>query len=169
VNIHLIAFIVLGVLAIASAIGTIATKHPIYSAMFLIVHFFALSALYLTLQSPFVAVLQILVYAGAIMVLVVFVIMLLNLNEDEKQTIKIQSRNSFGVVIAAIFFIMIVTFIMSNPLNQPNSTNVYNLFTAQSLGSVLFTKDLVAFEVVGILLLSAIIGAIVMAKKKLVD
>jgi NADH-quinone oxidoreductase subunit J len=169
VNIELITFIILGIIAIASAISTVSTRHPIYAALSLIVHFFALAGLYLILQSPFIAVLQILVYAGAIMVLVVFVIMLLNLSEDEKMLIKFQSRNSFGIALGAIFFIMIINIIISNTMSQTNSNDVSQLFTPKGLGTAIYTNNLVAVEVVGILLLAAIIGAIVMAKKKLID
>ena len=83
VNLTFILFSILAVLAIASAVVTISTKHPVRAALALVFHFFMLAGIYLTLQAQFVAVMQILVYAGAIMVLVVFVIMLLNLGNDE--------------------------------------------------------------------------------------
>jgi NADH-quinone oxidoreductase subunit J len=169
VNIELITFIILGIIAIASALTTITTRHPIYSALSLIVHFFALAGLYLTLQSPFIAVLQILVYAGAIMVLVIFVIMLLNLSEDEKMLVKFQARNSFGIALGAIFFIMVINIIISNTSNQNTANDVSQLFTPKGLGAAIYSNNLVAIELVGILLLAAIIGAIVMAKKKLID
>lgn len=168
-NIELITYLILGALAIASAIVTITNRHPIYSAMSLIVHFFTLAGIYLTLQSQFIAVLQILVYAGAIMVLVIFVLMLLNLSEEEKLKLKIQSRHSFGILFASILVIMLVSFISTSYTALPKNTDVSALFSPRSLGYVLYTDHLVAFEVVGILLLAAIIGAIVMAKKKLVD
>lgn len=168
-NIELITLIILGAIAIASAISTILNRHPIYSAMSLIVHFFSLAGIYLTLQSQFIAVLQILVYAGAIMVLVIFVIMLLNLSEEEKSKIKLQSRHSFGILLSFLFVIFLVSFIFTSHSSNPKTENVSELFSPKSLGLVLYSNHLVAFELVGILLLCAIIGAIVMAKKKLVD
>ncbi len=169
VNLQLISIIILGVLAIASALSTVLSKHPIYSAMSLVVHFFTLAGIYLTLQSQFIAVLQILVYAGAIMVLVIFVLMLLNLNHEEKQKLSIQSRNSFGIVLIAVFIIMLSTYLFSGSFVYAQEENVMALFGPKALGYVLFTEHLAAFEFVGILLLAAIVGAMVMAKKKLVD
>ena len=169
VELQLISFIILGIVAIASALSTVLNRHPIYSAMSLVVHFFALAGLYLTLHSQFIAVLQILVYAGAIMVLVIFVIMLLNLNEEEKRKLVVQSRHSFGILVVAIFAIMLVVYLTSGSFHYLNEGDSHNLFTAKALGDLLFKQHLAAFEVVGILLLAAIIGAMVMAKKKLVD
>jgi len=169
VNLELITYLILGALAIASAIVTISTRHPIYSAMALIVHFFTLAGIYLTLQSQFIAVLQILVYAGAIMVLVIFVLMLLNLSEEEKLKLKLQSRHSFGILLAFVFVIMLVSFIFTSYTASPKPADASLMFSPKALGYLLYTNYLVAFELVGVLLLAAIIGAIVMAKKKLVD
>ena len=168
-ELQLISFIILGIIAIASALSTVLNRHPIYSAMSLVVHFFALAGLYLTLQSQFIAVLQILVYAGAIMVLVIFVIMLLNLNEEEKRKIIIQSRQSFGILVLAIFAVMLVVYLTSAGLHYPIEGDLNQKFGAKALGDLLFKQHLAAFEIVGILLLAAIIGAMVMAKKKLID
>lgn len=137
--------------------------------MSLVVHFFTLAGIYLTLQSQFIAVLQILVYAGAIMVLVIFVLMLLNLSHEEKQKLSIQSRNSFGIVLVAVFVIMLVSYVFSGTMVFPKDENLMQMFGPKALGHILFTEHLAAFEFVGILLLAAIIGAMVMAKKKLVD
>jgi NADH-quinone oxidoreductase subunit J len=169
VNLELITYLILGALSIASAIVTITNRHPLYSAMALIVHFFTLAGLYLTLQSQFIAVLQILVYAGAIMVLVIFVLMLLNLSEEDKIKMKMQSIHSFGILLASLFVIMLLSFITTTYTASPKIADTSQMFSPQALGQVLYTNHLVAFELVGILLLVAIIGAIIMAKKKLVD
>lgn len=169
VELQLITFIILGVVAIASALVTVINKHPIYSAMSLVVHFFTLAGLYLTLYSTFIAVLQILVYAGAIMVLVIFVIMLLNLSEEERQKLIVQSRQSVGILIAFIFGIMLLVYLNFGSFHYPEVGIQADLFSAKSLGELLFKQQIAAFEFVGILLLAAIIGAIVMAKKKLID
>lgn len=161
-------FIILSVLAIASAIVTISTKHPIRSAMALVVHFFMLAGLYLTLNAQFVAVMQILVYAGAIMVLVVFVIMLLNLGKDQSLEKKITINNFGGIIFAGIFgFAIIYAFVNLYP--EPTSFPVYNLnfTTVQAIGRSLFTNYIVQFEAIGLLLTAAIIGAVLLAKRKL--
>lgn len=160
-------FTVLSILAIASAIVTIASKNPVRSAFALVFHFFMLAGLYLTLNAQFVAVIQVLVYAGAIMVLVIFVIMLLNLTDEEKAKERFNSRTVlailFGIAfIAQIIFILLV----KSPANINLHPNSATIGTPQSIGTALYTNYLVPFEVVGIFLVVAIIGAIVLAKRK---
>jgi len=169
VNWLLITFLILGVLAIASALFTVLSRHPIYSALSLIVHFFSLAGLYLSLQSQFIAILQIIVYAGAIMVLVVFVLLLLNLSESEMKTLQGQSRRGVGIALIAIFVIILANIIMVNYSQPTELTSRADLFTAQSIGNALFSSYLFPIEITGILLFTAIIGALVMAKKKLID
>ncbi len=160
-------FIVLGVLAIASAIVTIAHKNPIVSAMSLVLHFFMLAGLYLTLNAQFLAVIQVLVYAGAIMVLVVFVIMLLNLS-DEAQ---LKEKLNFRKIIAAFFALGLITQFTTmymgvsskNAFLPPQSIEAGK---AQSIGKELFSHYLVPFEAISLLLIVAIIGAIVLSKRR---
>jgi NADH-quinone oxidoreductase subunit J len=169
VNWLLITFLILGVLAIASALFTVLSRHPIYSALSLIVHFFSLAGLYLSLQSQFIAILQIIVYAGAIMVLVVFVLLLLNLSESEMKTLQGQSRRGVGIALIAIFVIILANIIMVNNSQPTELVSRADLFNAQSIGNVLFSSYLFPIEITGILLFAAIIGSLVMAKKKLID
>ncbi len=160
-------FAILSILAIASAIITITSKNPVRSAFALVVHFFMLAGLYLTLNAQFVAVIQVLVYAGAIMVLVIFVIMLLNLTDEKR----LNEKFNFRIILAILFgiaFVAQIAFISfaKNPLNVNLHQNSATIGTAQSIGTALYTNYLVPFEVVGILLVVAIIGAIVLAKRK---
>lgn len=161
-------FIILSVLAVASAIVTISTKHPIRSAMALVVHFFMLAGLYLTLNAQFVAVMQVLVYAGAIMVLVVFVIMLLNLGKDQTLEKKITIKKFGSIILAGIFGLAII-YAFVNLYPEPTYFPVYNLnfTTVQTIGRSLFTNYIVQFEAIGLLLTAAIIGAVLLAKRKL--
>lgn len=161
-------FVILAILAVASAIVTIASKHPIRSAMALVVHFFMLAGLYLTLNAQFVAVMQILVYAGAIMVLVVFVIMLLNLGNEESLEKKLQIKHFMGIVLAGTFGLSLVyAFINLKPeiSNFPNHS--IDFTTVQAIGKSLFSNYIVQFEAIGLLLTAAIIGAVLLAKRKL--
>lgn len=164
----LLLFSILSVLAISSAIVTIATRHPVKSAMALVVHFFMLSGLYLTLNAQFIAVLQVLVYAGAIMVLVIFVIMLLNLGDEEKLMIKFQSKQYLAIGLAGALSLMLVSIFVTNfDLRQFDPNLSANAGTVESLSKELFTSFLLPVEGVAILLTAAIVGAIVMAKRKL--
>lgn len=161
-------FSILSVLAISSAIVTIATRHPVKSAMALVVHFFTLSGLYLTLNAQFLAVLQILVYAGAIMVLVIFVIMLLNLGDEERLMQKFQSKQYLAIGLAGALALMLISVFVANfDLRQFDPNLSVSAGTVQSLGKELFTDFLLPIEGVAILLTAAIVGAIVMAKRKL--
>src|SRR3954470_5184595 len=97
-------FILFAGLAIGCALALVAQRHPLYSAISLIGVFISLSCLYVTLAAPFIAAVQVIVYAGAIMVLVVFVIMLLNVEEEERRPLRLQSLVPIAVALAAVFF-----------------------------------------------------------------
>ncbi len=161
-------FFVLAVLAIASAIVTITSKNPVQSAFSLVFHFFMLAGLYLTLNAQFIAVIQVLVYAGAIMVLVVFVIMLLNLSDEERLKERFNLKMTFAILFGLAFVVQIIAIIfLGNSGNTFLHPESLTLGTPKSIGNALFTNYIVPFEIVGILLLIAIIGAIVLAKRKL--
>ncbi len=161
-------FTLLSILAIASAIITISSKHPIRSAMALVVHFFMLAGLYLTLNAQFVAVMQVLVYAGAIMVLVVFVIMLLNLGNDDSLEKKLQVKHFAGIVLSGVIGLTLIhSFINLNPHSSYFPTYFVEFTTVQAVGKTLFTNFIVQFEAIGMLLTAAIIGAVLLAKRKL--
>jgi NADH-quinone oxidoreductase subunit J len=162
------AFFVFAVAAIASAVMMITRKNAVSAAVALIVHFFCLSGLYLTLQAQLLAALQIIVYAGAIMVLVVFVIMLLNLGENDKVLQTTNVRGIAGIVIAGILALQLVAVMLLQNTNAamlpPNSVVVGSV---NELGRVLYTDYLFPFEAVSLLLLTAVVGAVILAKRKL--
>ncbi len=161
-------FAILSVLAIASAIVTIASRNPVRSAFALIFHFFMLAGLYLTLNAQFVAAVQVLVYAGAIMVLVVFVIMLLNLSNEEQLSERINFRRAIAIIFGIVFTIQIaISIFVPSTVNNNLHPKSVEIGTAQFIGKSLYSNYLVPFEIVGILLISAIIGAIVLAKRKI--
>ncbi len=166
-SLTLLFFLILGVLSIASAIVTISSRNPVVSAMALVLHFFMLSGLYLTLQAQFVAVMQILVYAGAIMVLVVFVIMLLNLGDEAKLSEKWNLRKIIAILFA---FVLAIQFLSIYVTNLPDAAAIPESAalngTVQSIGTDLFTNYLVQFEAIAVLLLAAIVGAMLLAKRK---
>ncbi len=168
-NLYYILFGILSILAIASALVTVTSRHPVKSAMALVVHFFMLAGLYLSLDAQFVAVMQIIVYAGAIMVLVVFVIMLLNLGSEEIDRQQYQLKQFGGIVLSATFGLALLNAFLLNA-KEPHFFPVHPVAftTAQAIGQELFTNYLVQFEAIGILLTAAIIGAVTLAKRKLI-
>ena len=167
-TLSVVLFGIIAVLAIASALVTILSKHPIRSAMGLVFHFFMLAGLYLTLSAQFIAALQVLVYAGAIMVLVVFVIMLLNLGDEEKLKYKINQRQIIGVILSGALLVMIGSVFASNMSSNAFDAQIAaGNGTAQALGKELYTNYIFSVQAIGLLLTAAIVGAIVLAKRKL--
>jgi NADH-quinone oxidoreductase subunit J len=136
--------------------------------MALVVHFFMLAGLYLTLSAQFLAVLQILVYAGAIMVLVIFVIMLLNLGDEEKLKEKLLSRQALGVALSIGLVVLLITMFITNVNIKPFNPEIAAMNgTAQNLGKELYSNYIIPVEAIAILLTLAIVGALVLAKRKL--
>jgi NADH-quinone oxidoreductase subunit J len=156
-------FILFGGLAIGCAISVVAQRNPLYCAISLIGVFVSLACLYLMLAAPFIAAVQVIVYAGAIMVLVVFVIMLLNVEQDEKRHLRVGLLLPAGVLLSALL-IGEVTFILwtvdPNPVLQTTDIGL-----TRSIGTRLFTDYLLPFEITSILLLMAIVGAMTLARR----
>ena len=163
-----ILFYVLSAAAIASALLVVTRRSPVISALYLIVNFFCLAGLYLTLHAQFIAVIQIIVYAGAIMVLFVFVIMLLNLGDEPKLSDRMSYKKVVAVVLAAGLLTELIYVIETSWVILPATTinDATDIGTVEYIGGQLFTGYLFPFEVTSILLLVAIVGAIVLAKRK---
>jgi NADH-quinone oxidoreductase subunit J len=160
-------FILFAGLAVGCAIGVVAQRNPLYCAISLIGVFISLACLYVMLAAPFIAAVQVIVYAGAIMVLVVFVIMLLNVEVEERRRTRLSFLVPAAVVMAGIF-IAEVSFILysvqiSGQGNQ--SMVVSDTGLTASIGTALFTTYLLPFEITSILLLMAIVGAMTLARR----
>ena len=152
-------------LAIACAISMVYHKNPLYSAVSLVGVLISLACIYVTLAAPFIAAVQILIYAGAIMVLVVFVIMLLNLDEDKPLT-RLRYLYAVGgllglVLLAQTFFIFYA--VARTPNKQPVADTAAGM--TQNIGRAMYTEYLLPVEIVGILLLMAIVGAVMMSRR----
>lgn len=163
-----IIFWVLSAGAIGSALLMITRKSAVPSALLLVLTFCFLAGIYLTLSAQFLAVVQVAVYAGAIMVLVLFVIMLLNLQSEQFAFIG-NWKSIIGVIAAFIILAQIISVIMasSEKLPQKISANALVNGTVESVGMALYKSYAFPFEMASIILISAAIGAIVLAKKKL--
>jgi NADH-quinone oxidoreductase subunit J len=155
-------FILFGGLAIGCAVSVVAQRNPLYCAISLIGVFMSLACLYLMLAAPFIAAVQIIVYTGAIMVLVVFVIMLLNVEQEEKRPVRMGFLVPAGIGLAAAL-IGEVAFILWSVDSKP--LQVSDIGLTKSIGSALFTVYLLPFEITSILLLMAIVGAMTLARR----
>ena len=160
-----VLFFLFAGLAIASAISMVYHKNPLYSAISLVGVFISLSCIYVTLAAPFIAAVQILIYAGAIMVLVVFVIMLLNLDED-KPLNRLRYLYALGgglgvILLAQTFFIFYAVMKAPNQVVDTAKTAGKTL----DIGRAMYTEYLLPVEIVGVLLMMAIIGAVILSRR----
>ncbi|PYS25652.1 MAG: NADH-quinone oxidoreductase subunit J [Acidobacteria bacterium] len=159
-------FILFAGMAIGCAISMVGQRNPLYSAISLVGVFISLACLYVTLAAPFIAAVQVIIYAGAIMVLVVFVIMLLNVEEEERRPMRLRSLVPIAVSLAAILFAeaaFIIFFVQTSPATP--TANVSDVGLTASIGSGLFTTYLLPFEITSILLLMAVVGAMTLARR----
>jgi len=167
-NLEVIFFFIIAALALASAIMMITQRNPVKSVLFLIVNFFCLALIYLILHAQFIAIIQILVYAGAIMVLFLFVIMLLNLGDESQLTEKMNYKKSIAYILSGVVLleILIGTGLPLNLNFSSISTKAASIGTVEAIGKSMYTEYLFPFEITSMLLLAAIVGVIVLAKKK---
>lgn len=158
--------IILGSLTLASALMVVMSKHPVRSVIYLVVTFFFITAMYIMMNAQFLAIVNIIVYAGAIMVLFLFVLMLLNLNKE------VEPMNSRGAQLAAfiaggsLFLVLITALKDTLILAQTYRHQDNNIGLVKELGHLLFTKYVVAFELASILFIAAMVGAILLAKRE---
>jgi len=161
-----VLFIIFAGLAIGSAVAMVSQSNPLYSAISLIGVFIALASLYVTLAAPFIAAVQVIVYAGAIMVLVIFVIMLLNVEHSERRRKRLRFLVPVAIGMAAIL-IAETAFILYSVQTSENRLpgNISDIGLTHSIGEGLFTRYLLPFEVTSVLLLMAIVGAMSLARR----
>lgn len=162
------SFIFLAVLAIASALGMVINKNTVNSALFLVLNMVSLSGVYLLLQAQFLAVIQVLVYAGAIMVLFLFVIMLLNIDEEKSLFTRFRIKYFVAFLLGVGVFSQLIYSLGSFSDTLPVvSDKMAQVGTVEAVGDVLFTKYLLPFELTAILLTAAVVGALIVAQHKI--
>lgn len=162
-----ILFWFLSVLALVAATMMVATKSPVHSILYLIITFFAISGHYILLNAQFLAIVNIIVYAGAIMVLFLFVVMLMNLNAEteppQKSKLVLYSGTIAGCSLLLVLVAALKQSTVTDQLVQMNSGEVGLI---KNLGMILFTDYVFPFEISSVLFLSAMIGAVVISKKE---
>ena len=168
----LILFVIFGALAVISALSVILQRNPIYSAIGLIVTLCSLAGLFLTLSAQFIAAIQIVVYAGAIMVLFVFVIMLLNVRAEEARVdrqkfLKYLAVPLFLALLGEVYYV--IRTVADPPVALPATGTAAPesiLGTVESIGTAMFTNYLLPFEATSVLILMAIVGAMHLARRE---
>ena len=162
-------FLLSAILALFSSVMMVTRRNPIHSALWLIVTFFSLAVIYLTLHAQFIAIAQVMVYAGAIMMLIIFVIMLIQLETETLKRGRLSGAKIIGSVIAVILFLEIVAALQA--FSGSAAKAVAEAGIAQpvgdvaSVGTALYGKFLFPFEIASILLLIGIVGAVVLARR----
>jgi len=160
-----VLFFFFAALAVGAAINVLVQKHVLYSALSLILMLTAMSVLFILLRADFLAVVQIIVYAGAIMVLFVFVIMLLNLPPDEDGVDRLRWLKFIGIPLG-LFFLFLVGATLWNVETGIGPESRF-VGSPEAIGRSLFTDYLLPFEATSLLILIALVGAVVFAKKDL--
>jgi NADH-quinone oxidoreductase subunit J len=160
---HLILFLVFGAICVAGAINLLTQSHPISSALSLVVVMASLAVEYLLLGAEFVAAVQVIVYAGAVMVLFIFVIMLLNAGEEER------TKGSHVALILGVPGVLAAGLLIAWTLLQRSDTGSVPLGalpgSPKTIGNLLFHEFLLPFEITSVLVLIAIMGAVVLAQR----
>ena len=161
-----ILFFALSAFAIGSAIMVLVSKNPIHSVLWLILVFFAISGHYILLNAQFLAIVNIIVYAGAIMVLFLFVMMLMNVKKDNEPQKQLWVK-LIGVIAGGSFLTLLIALVKQNTSFQGRDVLLKdgNIGLIHPLGQALFTDYVVPFEISSVLFLSAMVGAVIIGKK----
>jgi NADH-quinone oxidoreductase subunit J len=157
-------FYFLSFVAVLSALMVVFSKNPVYSVLYLIITFFAIAGHYVLMEADFLAVVHIIVYAGAIMVLFLYVIMLLNLNEETEPHKTNVLKIAAAICAGLLLIVMIGSLKGTELLTKSDLAGTSSIGSVKNLGKVLFTDFLLPFEIASVLLLSAMIGVVMLAK-----
>jgi len=168
---HAIAFYVLAAFILGFAVLVISTRNTVHSVLFLVLNFLAVAALYVLLTAQFLAVIQVLVYAGGIVVLYLFVVMLVNLKRPPEDHAAPQRQGWVGFALAALELAELAAIVTFGRGAAPAGPNMemsdLALHNVERVGMLLYTDYLIPFEVASMLLLVAMVGAIILAKREL--
>ena len=162
---EVIFFYLFTAVMLIAALSVVFNRHPIYSVLSLLLAMFCLASLFIMLGAYFVAALQVLLYAGAVLVLFLFVIMLLNLEPEALARMSVWTRRGVGMVASLFLLIHLVRFLQSSGQQLP-SPATSPTGTVESIGRLLFTTYLLPFELTSFLILAAIIAAVTLAKQE---
>jgi NADH-quinone oxidoreductase subunit J len=161
-----ILFCILSIVTLATAFLTIYSKNPIHSAIYLVICFFSIAGHYLLLNAQFLAIVHVIVYSGAIMILFLFTVMLMNLNKENEVHKPRVTRLGAIVMFCLMCLVLIAIFINSKPIVGEYVTTGEDYQSIKVLGKVLLNEYMVPFEFASVLLLVAMIGAVLLSKKE---
>ena len=162
----LILFYILSAITLGTAFLTILSKNPIHSAIYLVLCFFSIAGHYLMFNAQFLAIVHLIVYSGAIMILMLFTIMLMNLNKEDEKNKSVLSRIAAVISFCLVCFVLLAAFVKSQPEMIQYKNSGEDFQSIRVLGKVLLNDYMVPFEFASILLLVSMIGAVLLSKKE---
>jgi len=167
-RVELIFFVILAPLSVVTALGMVLNRHAVYSALLLVVNFFCLAAFYVFLQAQFLAAVQVIVYAGAIMVLFLFVLMLLGISREDILRETIRGQRPAAAILVALLLAGTILALFLHPFRGPgvDLTRVADNDNVRAIGRLLYTRYVFAFEATGLLLVVAAVGALVLGRRQ---
>lgn len=160
-----IVFYILAAITLGSGILTVVSKHPIHSAIYMVVCFFSIAGHFLLMNAAFLAMVQAIVYAGAIMVLILFTLMLMNLDKLNVPSKKTSSRIAAVISCCLTAFVLLAALVKATPAITAYKTANVDFYSTKVIGEVLFNEYLVPFEFASVLLLVSMIGAVLISKR----
>ncbi len=170
-NIQLVIFALLSIFAISGAIVTVTHRNPVYCALGLIACFLAVAGFYLLLNAPFLAAVQVIIYAGSIMTLFIFTIMLMDLDKSHIESDPAKLGKYIAMLLGYVLFFQLVIVvnmgILSGKQGPWTAEKIKAMGHTQVVGKVLFSQYLYPFEIISLILLVALIGAIILGKKRI--
>ncbi|MCO5260020.1 MAG: NADH-quinone oxidoreductase subunit J [Crocinitomicaceae bacterium] len=165
-NLIEIIALVLGALTIASGLMVVLSTHPVRSVLYLILTFFLISANYILLNAQFLAIVNIVVYAGAVMVLFLFVLMLLNLSKDNEPKASNLMKLAASVAAGVLVLVLLAAFRETTLVEMKTAVGANSEGLVENLGNLLFTKYVLPFELSSVLFIAAMVGAVLLSKKE---
>jgi NADH-quinone oxidoreductase subunit J len=164
---ELVFFVILAPLSVVTALGMVLNRNAVYSALLLVVNFFCLAAFYVFLQAQFLAAVQVIVYAGAVMVLFLFVLMLLGVSREDVLRETIKGQRPAAAILVVLLLAGVIWAIFLHPFRGPgvDLSRVANNDNVRAIGQLLYTRYVFAFEATGLLLVVAAVGALVLGKR----
>lgn len=160
-----ILFFILAALTVLSGLLTVASKNPIHSILYLIITFFSISGHYVLLNAQFLAIINIIVYAGAIMVLFLFVVMIMNLNKEDRSFSKTFVITAASLISAIFLLLTVRIFMQSDVETNQLLTGGGDIGLTEKLGTVLYSDYVIPFELASILFMGSMIGAVMLSRK----
>ena len=163
-TLSLLFFLLIGAISLAAAVGVVSSRQPVHSALFLLAHFGTLAVLYITLEAQFLAAIQVIVYAGGIVILILFVIMLIGSEKIETQAEHRSWTPYVGIGLGLILLIGLAISLTGAFLGVPPDASAVEGGVPQAVGYQLFSQYILPFELAAVLLLVALLGALLVAR-----